>query len=329
MDLALIIGAGASKDIYYGFGLGYELINCITESLSEKNSILSKGLMSLKDDQKISYSDIWQFVFHVNEYIKNVENPSIDEFLNEIETFPEFIGLKDKFILIGQLSILYFITEWEKEMAKYHTFPENVIVTDSWLKELIKIIEEKKLLTSNEHSLQIITFNYDRSIEFILGQYFKYNNKGTQINDWLENNIFHVYGRVSKMNEFQFGTEDNNIKRLLNFKNNIKTIFSNRSFLETRTVKKGDRIIENADYLTVIANSGTIAAFGFGFDYFNCREIGFDNFFIEKTLNANLFPFNDTGFKRRRSETDRVRRMVRRVDIKYLTCGEFLGSLYI
>lgn len=333
MDITLIVGAGASRDIYADFGLGIDLLQQISDRVTDKTSTNERYLSRLlMEELGFDYSDLWQFVYHLEEYKKNARSPSIDEFLVEIETFPEFAALKEKFLKIGLISIMFHILGWEWSMELHFRHPFEAILEKTWAWEIIQFIEKNNLFEKSASSLQIITFNYDRTIEYLLSKYFKEKNKENEIKKWIYNNVFHVYGKVGDLDELEFGFDHSKIKALEKYIDKFQTIYQQRNKeIGKDIVKSNDVKINDAIGESIIANSNYLAAFGFNFDYFNCRQLGLNNIDSmggNQKLIANIFPYNDDGFIKRREMSLQIRKMTKKVDLKFLSCKQFLQFIF-
>src|SRR6185295_2174746 len=99
--VTLIIGAGASKDIYHEINTGDELIKEIANRVTDRTSPHNLNLSKELDEQlKLPLQKRVAFLTHLDNYINTAETPSIDEFLNEINTYPEFERDRSDFLTI-------------------------------------------------------------------------------------------------------------------------------------------------------------------------------------------------------------------------------------
>lgn len=315
-DIVFVIGAGASKDICPSFGTGVEMFHQILNSVAgrteDQNDKLNYFLMH---DLNVDYSDIVSFVSAMENYRSNVITPSFDEFMSEIRRFPEFSNNRDKFEAIGQFALVRCILKWEAALRK-----DNVR-DGTWLHMLIEYIKERNLWDKSDH-IKIITFNYDRVIEYILLQ-----DGGTYRNEilsWCDNNIVHAYGYLAPIKEpnlyamtqdsIPFGDSSYRFDFLKPFIQNLKLQYDDRA----------DMTVSNlaAD---IIANAATkIAVFGFGFDFINCRHLGLNQNLNGKRLHANLNPFDDPKFIYRRLLTSQIRSMQPNAVFTYNSCTKFV-----
>src|SRR5579872_5011827 len=112
-----IIGAGASNALHPQFALGGGLLQQISDRVTDRTSIHQPYLSNLYKALDFDYSTRWDFVHHLDEYKKNAQYPSIDEFLNEVASYPEFKNSEKKFLQIGKFAIMFHILGYEAELA--------------------------------------------------------------------------------------------------------------------------------------------------------------------------------------------------------------------
>ena len=327
--ITLIIGAGASKDINPTIYTGEELTKGIADRVTDRNSPGKEYLSEkLKIKLGINTEIRERFLIHLENYRTNplILNPSIDEFLNEVNNFKEFETDRNVFLQIGYVMILAHIFGFEgreDDATQKALFKEN-----TWLTILSDEIEKNKILEAPlDNRLRIITFNYDRIIElYLLRKY----NKSKEIIEFINNNILHVYGRAGALDGLQlrelegglkekvipFGFANDQLDKIDGIKTHIKVIYEKRndaSFLK--------------ELKEIITTSTDIFAFGYGFDTVNNSRLGFQNInTIEQRFVANVFSNRSLSFdfNERRKMTEKIRRIVPDADIHYGTCSEFL-----
>ena len=95
--IVLIVGAGGSNALHPQFSLGAGLLQQISDRVTDRTSVHHPYLSNLLEKKGFDYSTRWDFVHHLDLYKQNVEFPSIDEFLNEVSSYPEFARIKEKF----------------------------------------------------------------------------------------------------------------------------------------------------------------------------------------------------------------------------------------
>ncbi len=219
----LVLGAGASYD--FGFPLGERLCEDIynfvlkqsngfsndTHSISKvyNSKLLARllelavglGLANEQDETNES------FVKKFAENLFEAQPKSIDEFLKD----------RPEFSLIGRICIVFCISKYEDKRSKNfspikdggtYTFPNFGWYKYLWDKmtENINSIKEFK----KENKITVITFNYDRSLEFYLfralkSKFNKQDDETAKIFNYIK--IKHVYGRLGS---FYWGLNNSN-----------------------------------------------------------------------------------------------------------------------
>ncbi|MBI2269310.1 MAG: hypothetical protein HYU69_03025 [Bacteroidetes bacterium] len=320
--IVLIIGAGASHDLHPEFGLGSHLIQHISDRVTDRTSphdrYLSNLLLELKEEG-INTSVCWDFVHHLDEYRRRVKPASIDEFLNETDTYPEFIAVRTKFETIGYFSILFNILGYEGAIKK------RPINGETWIDTLAKIIDEKGIcLTPNERRLNIITFNYDRNIEHLLYTHDRFKERQHQISAFINKSIVHVYGKVGDLKWqnpskfFDYGEDNNDWKKILANKDAIKIMYKNRMTDEVE-----DKVFNWLHWRPHVE----VFTLGFSWDMLNYNLLRLRELYRDNTeLIVNIHPYNDDEFVYRRAMATKVRSVVPTAQFKYLSCAEFLNE---
>jgi hypothetical protein len=299
----LITGAGSSiaidSDCFYD---GIMLINNIKTLLS--NDLFVSQLAKYFSSQDVLNSDfiINQFRSDLNTYVnlKDVKL-SIDNFLSEIMIYPEYTEpVRSQMVLVGKYAIFYEVMKMEENFKNRFMAQSNI---RNW------VLDYKQELDRHNNNI-IITFNYDRLIEYLLGSEYK-------------NRILHVYGTIDIEN-WEFGKVPNGIG--LNRGNN-----------EIDFRHLGDFLIAN-DRVRYEKTSGIIGIehiaqrlqmynfiMGFGFDFYNVRNLGlFNN--SNRKIYANLYPTDgkETAFCKRRQLTYEVRKMIPDAYFTYFDCSEMI-----
>jgi hypothetical protein len=258
-NTVLIVGAGAG--VPYGFPTGYQLRINICNGIDEK----LRKLKNYSEDELIYPEEVLQEVRRLAEVFNKSGVLSIDLFLARNPSFEE----------IGKYCIFTEIYTCEK---KYNI---TSIVEDNWYQILFnKIIQDcigidgyKNL--KNNH-LSIITFNYDRSLDYFLEVAIKnayYESKimkqidsgEVNIQDIYGFDIIHVYGRIGKL------PSQNNGKGI-EFNSEHTPIF--------HPLLKNMRLInqrsDDDDTINKLLSAADKVLFlGFGFDSENMKLLGF------------------------------------------------------
>ena len=229
-----ILGAGASKP--YGYPTGKELTNYI------RNKLINDIIKDTEIPQHSLY--ITKIEEIINKFSKST-NKSIDLFLTRNPEYEE----------LGKKIIVYSIIKNELKSKR----PEELIKDDEdWFSELFdhltdELIEPNSYSKFQENNFSIITFNYDRSLEYFL---FKALNnsftktKATEIAKILLNiPIIHVYGKIANLpwedTDFFLNYKEINIKSYMDLAKNINVIYSNR--VDEERITKAKKLINDAE----------------------------------------------------------------------------------
>ena len=281
-NIVLVVGAGASHDFEPEMGKGSELFDNIRKRVNEEKDkgYLTNILDGLKErhNQSITKEDRTSFAQKLDEYEKSQSEKrllhSIDDFLNKNKS-------NGRFWIIGTFAIAFHILGYEAACLRKASFEKY-----SWLYELNDFIVKYRFNTWSDRLINftIVTFNYDRLIEEFL-----YRKHGQDIVDFLKNSMVHIYKKVSslpwqkyemKSNEdfLMFGHPNDDVKRILDNKDNILLIFEQR-VEENHNLEKAKEFISNAN---------TILFLGYGYDEYNNKNLGLLNL-ESKNIIANYF----------------------------------------
>ncbi len=183
-----VLGAGSNQE--YGFPLGNELKSQIVKSLSQEND---KDILVEAGIPKVQIQD---FI----ETLNRTTHKTIDQ----------LIGVKQNLTKIATYAIKKLLLEVERRNA------EMLFDATKTYARMFEILNHKEFNPSN---LSIITFNYDRSLEYFFDKYIHYNYSDADANRI--NRIVmmvqkqHVYGDLGDRNLVAYGANPNN-----------KTVFS-------------------------------------------------------------------------------------------------------
>jgi hypothetical protein len=140
----LILGAGASIPI--GFPSGLQLVEEICNGLL-------RGDICNFFEQSLGFSDHDITMFR--SALADSRVPSVDQFL---ELQPQFLG-------IGKAAISAALIPKEQPHA---LFPKGGKIKQSWYDYLLNAVRCNKRQDFDQNRLAIITYNYDRSVEYFL-----------------------------------------------------------------------------------------------------------------------------------------------------------------
>ena len=242
----LILGAGASMP--YGYPSGFELR---TKIYSEFNSKYRQCLAK--------QADFIQRQMEMDYYIKTIkqEDPKdfVDKFRDSNISIDLFLSLNKIHELVGKKAIALSILRYEG-ISSFNdiSIPEK----DNWYKFLLNKIagdltkkEDYKNISNN--NISIITFNYDRSLEYFLytslSSMFGEVDNAEIIKELKKIKIVHLYGQVANL---KWQDNDNYLAHLINksegdiFKTinleyisqNIKVIYEERGSEELQDAQK-------------------------------------------------------------------------------------------
>ena len=150
--IVLILGAGASAP--YGFPIGDRLRKLILANLTHTSRKIIQPIVELGfTAQEI---DTFRQAFDKS------QQPSIDAFLEH---------RSDDYMEIGKLAIAATLIPFEREhllLDQSSNDANHVFLGDPWYQYLIERLTTKDPDHFRNHKLSIITFNYDRSLEYSL-----------------------------------------------------------------------------------------------------------------------------------------------------------------
>ncbi len=291
-NIVLVVGAGASHDVEPEMGTGKDLIQNISDRVTDRTA-LARGengyLVNLLE--KLNQNEITRkkFVRLIDKY-KSI-GCSVDYFLNEVrEKHPEII---DDFGKIGTFSIAFEIFGYEGACLRNASFNKP-----SWLEELNKFIEQYRLNTWSDRlvDLKIVTFNYDRLIEEFL-----FRKHGQAIKEFVDNSVVHVYNKIAPLgwqeedkaqfdNGFlEFGHRNDDIEGILRYKEFVILMYDKRNNSNPH-LQKSKEFLSSAD---------SILFLGYGYDKYNNKNLGLPTL-NGKMILANYYipEWNDTWKKK-------------------------------
>ena len=190
--ITLIIGAGANKEINSTIDLGSELIKNISDRVTDRTSPADKYFSNLLNQINFVPNVREEFVKALDSYINEVSSPSIDAFLDEVENYPEFQIYRESFLRIGRIAIIFHVMGYEGKSTK-DNIENDLKKKETWMSILCDFIQNKLFINQPEIDLSIVTFNYDRILEYYLLKWF---DASEEIRDFINTKINHVYGRI-------------------------------------------------------------------------------------------------------------------------------------
>ena len=235
--------------------------------------------------------------------------------MNGVETFPEFEQFKNDFLFIGYFAIVFHILGYEGK-AK-----EKLNESEQWLYVLKRYIDQYNILSkAPKKRLNIVTFNYDRILEYFLHHHYKETCK-----EFCSNNIVHVYKRIGRLEwedkpteegMIPFASPNNETETFGKYINEIELMYRNRKNLcEVKIAKK------------MLSDSDSVYCFGYGFDKINNSLLELS--LLERigdNLKVNIFPGGDPHLTYRREMTEIIRSISHKADIHYKSCKDFVNA---
>jgi hypothetical protein len=279
-NTTLILGAGAS--LSYGYPLGRDLIKLIVSLHSDRYSYIKTSYLTPESYNSDGLSN--QILALMPQFSKSELNEfirSIDRSLNKtIDLFIEKCSNEDYKNLTKHL-VAQAILLCEQRSKEIFDYPNGL--KDHWYETFFG---NPKLNSTTISNINVITFNYDRSLEYAYalslvngGSLEKASeNVKTEFNKL---RIYHIHGKVlfpkvkdnwaSILNygKFTHSKNDNNLKLLSSTVNNMITCFEKIKYST-----------ENLEYcptaLSYIEKTSRVYYMGFGFSPENLSRIPFD-----------------------------------------------------
>lgn len=285
----LILGAGAS--LAYGLPLGKGLLEKICELLPQHEktqmnasamdlfNALNNDVKSRNSWRSVSRKDLSSALIDFRSRLIESDPKSIDEFLSR-----DFGAANDVYRAIGKLSIACVIAAHESALKILNATPNSNI--DDWYRYLWQDCLNANCRSLDDvkaKKLQIISFNYDRSLEYFLGRrlaatYFA--DPGTVLDSdsyaaWcrsgfstVENDfeITHPYGTLGPLSTVPYGDASNSRNYGPQMAANIKVIGEERCY--------DDGFAKAKDWLS---SAQRVVFLGFSYDRVNMERLGLDN----------------------------------------------------
>lgn len=149
----LVLGAGASEP--YGMPTGFALTQSIVNELRDPSSSLRKQLLSVDE---IRPDDVNDFAAQLA--------------ASDVSSVDTFLSHQEYFMRVGKAAIAAVLMRCE-DPRRVTRFPEEGVLRceDHWLGFLSqKLLANSSRQTFDENQLTIVTFNYDRLVEYYLNR---------------------------------------------------------------------------------------------------------------------------------------------------------------
>ncbi|MBN1274262.1 MAG: SIR2 family protein [Candidatus Aminicenantes bacterium] len=245
----LVLGAGASKD--YGYPTGIELKANVIQHCSHSN----EGVWN-KFNKSVEIASM-----------KKIENFGKDLHISGLYSVDAFLEKRPEFIKIGKFDIALHLIQQEKGVPAY------LDLSDSWYHYIWnKLVSGSSFETFNENNLSIVTFNYDRCLEYFFMRAMKstFNKKIEDCALLLkEIPIIHVYGKLGDLT-----WEDSGIgyKRKYEVTNEPEEIIKSSQHIEIIT-DQDDNIPSFLQAFKILNQAEKIIFLGFGYHDVNLGRL--------------------------------------------------------
>ena len=269
----LILGAGASKDIYTYFPSGLELIKEINSFLTIENKYgqssgdgyYLSGMTNeiIRGVPNSSISEIHLLKQHLWDHVRHYEykylrfnyekNISIDYFIHD-KIKEGILNTTSKAIV--QYAISYLLIGYE-EALKHIFVNEPYQINKNWVYALSKKLESYSM-SQIKQNIHLISFNYERTFSYLFSNYKPDSLK----DEFLFNNINYIYGSLGDLRSVPFGLKNDTTKEMAKVHNNFKLIDIERRPLSWDLEKSFDQIF----------------FLGFGYDRVNLNNLNIQMF---------------------------------------------------
>jgi len=315
--ITIILGAGVNKEINSHIDIGTELIKHIGDRVTDRTTPNGKYLSAALE--KFGYAEkvCKEFVYHLDKYASDVPIPSIDEFLYEVASYDEFKENRVQLLEIGRVMICSHVLGWEGLTVEGFLKLE-VKSKKKRLSILADFIESQDLFESER--LKIITFNYDRILEYFLHLRF-----GGKITKFTKTNLIHFYGRLGNCegvdknypNEkfIKFGHNNNDFSKIWEIKDQIRLVLDR----EDDILEQSDPSNLSRNAILTASNSGRVLVCGYGLNSINNSRLRLSDLID----NSRKFIFNvhpgaiKGDFEKRRDDAGAIRAMLVGAHIQY------------
>ncbi|MCB2203864.1 SIR2 family protein [bacterium] len=184
----LILGAGASKP--YRFPLGAELRDEVLRVKWQEEQYDELKHIGIDPDHYGMFEHV----------LRRSGAASVDAFLEDDDRSVQ----EGRFLGIGKAAMAYCMLQAERK-TREHLFPPNQ-PADHWYQSLWGIIKAPTWEEYCAQPLAIVTFNYDRSLEFYLSEVINFEYSMHPVFDQSEIPIMHVHGSLGPFSSETYGS---------------------------------------------------------------------------------------------------------------------------
>jgi hypothetical protein len=281
--VTLVLGAGASAP--YGFPLGTSLMLSVISKLNNQSTHFDQKISTVLSDMGFDYQAQRMFI---NE-LRGAHQPSIDAFLQE--RGQEFLG-------IGKAAIAAALIPYEDldGLLSLENELSATVQNQRWYGYLLNLMGTYRDFGDNH--LSIITFNYDRSLEYFLFNAIKHrfnlnDEKALRLLQTIP--IVHVYGQLGKF-DFHDPTNGRPYSTELSVDTVKRCIHEIHLMYDIRD--EGDFVRSNQESFKLIQSAHRLIFFGFGYHEKNLERLKLREFFTGEDIIAGFYG-------RKAGETDR------------------------
>lgn len=340
-NTVLILGAGVSAP--FGIPLGGELIDQIASAIGvERRSLESAndpfgtqlenacrygayqpdgffafpihGAIARKysnlDQQKFDkarFSEDRDRLYRLGTLLSNQCSETIDDFIVENPSYAELAKIAIAALLLKKCYYqpnAHAAKPWAPHVFDGRTFGQND--ERNWIHLLINVIRQgiRKGEVTKDNKIKIVTFNYDRILEYVLSRQFSNTEAGHgNYADFID--IYHVHGRFEDV-----ATEN------LDFAAMTLRWASGVHVVNEQTVPK--EVVEARKVAReLISDAIEIYCVGFAFSGPNCRLLGLDNLQLRQpNLRRYLYYCNYDGNVGVKRSAERVNRPLKRIVVE-------------
>lgn len=322
----LILGAGASYP--YGFPLGRKLVEDILELFPQSNHSDDR-IRSANSHFDIMLGNLDIDISLMNRFSRNLRDSKID-------SIDSFLENKDnsEFLAIGKMSILYTLHNYEHS---------NILRLDNWYRILWNAlyVDTKSKDGFKLNKVSIITYNYDRSLEYYLLSCIKssYGLDDREAYVLLSSTIkiVHIHGKIGVFNiENQVAKTPINMFNTLDYgvkivdKDKLKLLSNNIKIIHDENINESDELKEANE---ILMSTERICFLGFSYATDNMSRLKIDNREGKKVICGSAFDMTDLEIERIRSKNPKLlspfARTENHIFNKNAKCDEFLKHHFI
>jgi hypothetical protein len=261
LKTVLILGAGASKD--FGFPTGRGLVSLIINSFSNRMEKAYRNLVAIAGEQKAEET------MKFTNTLKLADPPSVDIWL---EQNPDYIE-------IGKITIAMTLLGCERH--------SNLRPDNNWYQLLFDRLNSPFDEFQN-NKLAIVTFNYDRSLEYYFFRRFRNTHTKKREEECKEKlsqlKIIHIYGSLGRL-EWQFDDPKNLIPQVpygAEWTKNTIIWAANSIEIMSEQSSGVDRKLE--EFCKLMQNCQALYFLGFGYHDINMQRLGIDTLAIPRKV---------------------------------------------